>query len=533
MQYPFTRRSLIAGALSAAPFARWFEAIASGTAPTSRRQVAYELRKRAALNQSGRPTSSMAANGDEDSVPDFVACFTKGLPHNQFGGVEPAAYKSLLHAIKSQEHADFERIPRGGGRKLSNPQAAFTYHLEGGDPHTFDVKPAPSIKSEAGAWETSELYWESLCRDITFSSYESSSVVNQAAKNLGSNLSGLFRGSSETCLRGPYVSQFLLKSVPYGSSKVEQRYRTPIPGTDFLTTLSEWSQIQSGIPPWREASYDPTPRYIRNGRDLAEYVHYDFPFQAYLNAALILINSGPKSILNCNQFKSASNPYRYSTIQEGFVTFGQAEVTDWLGRVTTAALKATFCQKWMVHRRIRPEALGGLIQHSRLGTRQYPVHASLTNSGAVDAVFSRTGSYLLQQAYPEGCPLHPSYPSGHAAIAGACSVVLKACFDGSMLLPSCVEPNADGTSLVPCVDYSPTVGDEIDKLSSNIAMGRSWAGIHYRSDNSAGLLLGEEVGISVLQDLASIYTESFHEFSFKRFDGTNIRIKPTGELIHL
>jgi hypothetical protein len=475
----------------------------------------------------------MAANGDENSEPNFAACFTKGLLRNQFGEVEPAAYKVLLAAIKSQAHVDFERIPRGGGRKLSNPQAAFTYHLEGGDPHTFDVTPAPSIKSEAGAWETSELYWQSLCRDVPFSSYKSSAVPKQAAGSLGVSRSSLFRGSSKACLQGPYVSQFLLKSIPYGSAKLEQRYKTPLPGTDFLTTLSEWSQIQSGIPPWRQASYDPTPRYIRTGRDLAEYVHYDFPFQAYLNAALILINSGPRSILNCNQFKSPSNPYRYSTVQEGFVTFGPAEITDWLGRVTTAALKAAYCQKWMVHRRIRPEALGGLIHYSRLGTRQYPVHESLINSRAVDAVFARTGSYLLPQAYPEGCPLHPSYPSGHAAIAGACSVVLKACFDGSMLLPGCLEPNADGTSLVPCTDYSPTVGDEIDKLASNVAIGRSWAAIHYRSDNDAGLHLGEEVGISVLQDLASIYTEHFDGFSLKRFDGTDIRIKPTGELIHL
>jgi hypothetical protein len=285
------------------------------------------------------------------------------------------------------------------------------------------------------------------------------------------------------------------------------------------------------MPAWREASYDSTPRYIRNGRDLAEYVHYDHPYQAFLNAALILINSGPKSILNCNQFKSDGNPYRYSTVEEGFVTFGPAEVTDWLGRVTTAALKAAYFQKWMVHRRLRPEELGGLVHQTRAGTRAYPVHESLRDSPAVDAVFSRTGSYLLPQAYPEGSPLHPSYPAGHAAIAGACSVVLKACFDGSMLLPGCVEPSSDGLSLVPCSDYSPTVGDEIDKLAFNIPMGRNWAGIHYRSDANAGLRLGEDVGISILQDLACTYTEDFKGFSLERFNGTEVQITPRGEVI--
>jgi hypothetical protein len=298
-----------------------------------------------------------------------------------------------------------------------------------------------------------------------------------------------------------------------------------------MTTMSEWSQIQSGMPPWREASYDPKTRYIRNGRDLAEYVHYDFPYQACLGAALVLINSGPRSVLNCNQFRSGSNPYRYSTVEEGFVTFGQAEVTDWLGRVSTVALKAAYCQKWMVHRRLRPEALGGLIHQTRAGIRKYPVHSSILESEAVEAVSQRYNSSLLPQAYPEGCPLHPSYPAGHAAIAGACSVVLKACFDASMLLPGCVEPSPDGLSLVARSEYSPTVGDEINKLAFNIAMGRDWAGIHYRSDAIVGLQLGEDVGISVLQDLACTCTEDFKGFSFRRLSGSQIHITPRGELI--
>jgi hypothetical protein len=185
----------------------------------------------------------------------------------------------------------------------------------------------------------------------------------------------------------------------------------------------------------------------------------------------------------------------------------------------------------MVHRRLRPEALGGLIHKTRAGIQQYPVHSAFLKSEAVDAVFSRTGSYLLPQAYPEGCPLHPSYPAGHAAIAGACSTILKACFDSEMLLPACVEPDAQGLKLIPCSKYSPTVGDEINKLAFNIAMGRDWAGIHFRSDATAGLQLGEEVGISVLQDLACTYTEEFKGFSFKRFDGTNVHITIKGQLL--
>ena len=531
----FTRRKFLAGALVSTPLVRSLRALTPEVTTDSRlldsrTQAAFELRKQAALTQSQRPVAAMMANGDETALPSRIACFVKGLPQNQFGEVDPAAYSALLAAIKSGKHADFERIPRGGGRKLNNPQSAFTFHLEGGDPHSYSIPAPPSIASAAAAVETSELYWQALCRDVPFSQYETSPVIARAAKHLGATPSSVFRGPTKADLAGPYVSQFLLKPIHYGPALIDQRYSMPVAGTEFMTTLSEWSQIQVGMPPWRQATYDLVPRYITNGRDLAEYVHYDFAYQAYLNAALILINSGPQSILNCNQFKSPNNPYRYSTIEEGFVTFGPAEVTDWLGRVTTAALKASYCQKWMVHRRLRPEALGGLIHQTRAGIRKYPIHSALLESEAVDAVFSHSHSYFLPQAYPEGCPLHPSYPAGHAAIAGACSVILKACFDGSMLLPGCVEPSADGLTLLERSDYSPTVGDEIDKLAFNIGMGRNWAGIHYRSDVTAGLQLGEEVGISILQDLARTYTEDFKGFSFTRLNRTEVRITPQGEV---
>jgi hypothetical protein len=43
--------------------------------------------------------------------------------------VQTEAYAALLPAMKPDRHADFERIPRSGGRKLNDPQAAFTFHL--------------------------------------------------------------------------------------------------------------------------------------------------------------------------------------------------------------------------------------------------------------------------------------------------------------------------------------------------------------------------------------------------------------------
>lgn len=526
-----TRRDLLTGALLAIPFSRYLSASNPEPKPTGRIESALQLRQQRALAQSIGPAVVSVPNDDEIRVPNWIACFAKGLPQNQFGEVDPHAYESLLTAVNSGEHQNFEHIPKGAGRKLNNPEAAYTFHIEGRDPHRFAIPSAPSITSPAAATETSELYWQALCRDIAFSDYEGSSVVQQAAQHLEVTPATIFRGRTQAALQGPYVSQFLLKPIPYGSSQLDQRYRVPLPHSDFMSSVSEWSQIQSGTPPWREVTYDSTRRYIRNGRDLAEWVHYDFPYQAYLSAALILLDTGPATILNCNPFRSFANPYRNSKVQEGFVTFGPAEVTDWLARVTTLALKAAYCQKWMVHRRLRPEALGGLVHYTRVGTRSYPVAPALLGSPAVDATFARTGTYLLPQAYPEGSPMHPSYPAGHAAISGACSVVLKACFNEEMLLPGCVVPSPDGLSLLPCSGYGPTVGAEIDKLAFNHALARNWAGIHFRSDDMAGLRLGEDVATSILQDLACTYTEDFEGFYFTRIDGTKVHITSQGDVI--
>lgn len=493
-------------------------------------QAALNIRTSAAAAQSKRPAVAMQSNGEEDSLPDRIACYAKGLPQNRYGEVDPAAYKALLSAVKSGKFEDFEAIPRAGGRRQSNPQSGNSFHLEGGDSHTFSVAPAPGIASGAAERDISELYWQALCRDVPFKKYSESPIVKEAAEHLGTSPDKVFRGPTWGDLNGPYISQYLLKPIPYGAGRLEQKYSVPNPGSNFVTTEDEWTQVKLGYQPWLSVTYDPTPRYIRNGRDLSEYVHYDFAYQACLGAALILINANAKSVLNCNQFKSGSNPYRYSTVEEGFVTFGPVEAADWMGRVSTAALKAAYFQKWMVHRRLRPEELGGLIHLTRTGERSYPVHDSILHSAAVERVHKETGSYLLPQAFPEGCPMHPSYPSGHAALAGACSVVLKTCFDGTMLLPGCVEPSEDGLSLQPCTNFSTTVGAEIDKLAFNIAMGRDWAGIHYRSDSTSGLLLGEEVGISIVQDLARTYTENFKGFTFTRFDGSQVHITPQGQL---
>jgi hypothetical protein len=44
-------------------------------------------------------------------------------------------------------------------------------------------------------------------------------------------------------------------------------------------------------------------------------------------------------------------------------------------------------------------------------------------------------------------------------------------------------------SLVPYAGPALTVGNELNKLASNIALGRDAAGVHYRSDGVQGIRL--------------------------------------------
>src|SRR5581483_2700872 len=157
----------------------------------------------------------------------------------------------------------------------------------------------------------------------------------------------------------------------------------------------------------------------------------------------------------------------------------------------------------------------------------YPLHADILNSDALAAVSKKYNSYLLPQAFPEGSPLHPSYGAGHATVAGASVTILKAVFDESYVIPNPVVASADGLSLVPYTGPDAdrlTVGGELNKLAANVAMGRNFGGIHWRTDYANSILLGEEVAIRMLMDLKLTYNEEFEGYTFTKFDGTRITV---------
>jgi hypothetical protein len=162
-----------------------------------------------------------------------------------------------------------------------------------------------------------------------------------------------------------------------------------------------------------------------------------------------------------------------------------------VARSANAAMKAAWYHKWLVHRRLRPEEAGGRLHHHLTGQAQYPLHPKLTNSAAPQRAYSRHGSYLCPQAYPEGCPTHSAYPGATAATGGAGVRVLKALFNPNFVVPEPVVPSDDGLSLRPYKGGPLTVGGELNKLAFNMAFGRDTTGVHFRKDELEGIVLGE------------------------------------------
>jgi hypothetical protein len=296
--------------------------------------------------------------------------------------------------------------------------------------------------------------------------------------------------------------------------------------------------------------FDYSRRFLYTLRQGTSYVHFDQVLNAYYNAAWILmsepsgnqlsaITGTGRPTIDLEFPKDQGNPYdppgdaMDSKTQSGFATFGPIHLLQVLSEVLGRALRAVWWQKWGVHRRLRPEEYGGRVHNQIVGPRFYPLHPSITDSlksGGLAPYFGNTGekfpsSYLLPQAYPEGAPTHPAYGAGHATGSGACATILKAFFDESAPIENPVQASSDGLSLTTLsTDPLLTVGGELNKLAGNIAIFRNAAGVHWRSDYTESLPLGEAVAIRLLQEMSLTFNEDDAFFELTRFDGQKIRI---------
>lgn len=493
-----------------------------------RAKEVFERRMAATRAVLERPITSHAVNGDAERHDPAWVCYTKGLPHGDDGSGAEGACRQLWTAIDRRDAHALEDVPLGGYAKLANPQAAYAFDAVGPDSQQLGIAPPPTFSSAEQAAELVELYWHALTRDVPFDRFDTDPSIARACAELSAlrgytgpreggavTPSTVFRGNTRGGRVGPYVSQFLWRDLPWTPIRVAQLNRIAAPGKDYMTDWASWLAIQNGaVPPVND--YEATPRYIRTQRDLGEYVHRDFTYQAFLGACLMLFRM--------NAPLDGGFPYQYSISQSGFVTLGASDILHTVASVANIALKAAWFQKWAVHRRLRPEEYAARVHQQMIRRATFPLHADILNARATAAIFSRHGSYLLPQAYPEGAPLHPAFPSGHAVIAGACATALKACFAESFPIPNPQVPSEDGVSLLAYRGPALTVGNEIDKLAENMSIGRNIAGIHWRSDAIDGLALGEAIGIAVLKELRMLSAETVGTFTITKFDGARIEI---------
>lgn len=494
---------------------------------SDRRTTAREIRTRTAELGYHAEHAEHRADGEETDYP-YIANYHKGLPHDAQGEVVPDAYRLMLRALGSGRGEDFDRIPLGGPRRLTNPQAGLAFDLEGPDGHALTVPPAPRLDSAENAYEMGELYWMALCRDVAFEDFDTDAAVGDAADDLATfshapagigtpTRATLFRGFTPGDLRGPYVSQYLLKTAQFGTLRINQRQDTVEAGQDYLTDFDEWLAVQNGAKPDEIARDHDDRRYVQTPRDLAHYVHFDALYEAYFNACLILLAEGAPF--------DAGNPYHGSPNQEGFGTYGGPHILSLVTEVATRALKAVWHQKWFVHRRLRPEAFGGVIHNHLEDVRTHEeIHPEILGSQALTRVHQAHGTYLLPQAFPEGSPTHPAYGAGHATVAGACVTILKAWFDESHEVTAPKVPTANGKGLR---DYAGgdtlRVGGELNKLAANVAIGRNMGGVHWRSDYTESVQLGEALALGILREQKELTNEPA-TFTMTRFDGTSVRI---------
>ena len=535
----------------------------------NRRNRARDIRVQAADIAFNRVHPCHVNNCEERDYP-YVANYSKALQHDANGDVFPASYQSMLNALATRNPTDFEAIQLGGALRLTNPQAGLTFDLEGRDAQALSLPPAPRIDSARNSSEMAELYWMALARDVHFNDYPGNGMVLRAIKSLNTEFSD-FRGprqggavNPQTVFRGiypgetvgPYVSQFLLKGtsdpgappgqgrstadgfIEYGALKIDQRQLTVRPNINYLTDFHWWLVVQNGDDKRGMDQFDPTRRFIRNLRDLGERVHTDNVADSFYNACWILLKEPTGDQLNGTgrpgidrEFPNdQNNPYNGYTRQDPFATYGAPHALSLVWEVLARALRATWFQKWFIHRRLRPEEFGGRIDNQLTGRRVgYPINGEILNSlqgGLLSAHFSAASSYLLPQQYPEGAPTHPAYGAGHATGAGACATILKAFFNEDAPIENPLVASADGLSLTAYTGGdagSMTVGGELNKLAGNIAIGRNAAGVHWRSDYDQSLLLGEELAIRILQEQSLLFNEG-GGFMLTRFDGTCIKI---------
>lgn len=495
---------------------------------------------------------------DTDTKTEYYPyMFSKTLEHDAVTGfAKKADVEKIIIAYKTADQDTLDNIPTSTTsiRKLEGVAAAQSFNLMGTDssvPHTPSSSYNP-VDSEAHMFEMMEVYSMSLLRDTTFRDMEQLSgtnvhlvsLNNYTEKTTAPNVAGtitaktLLRGSAVGETIGPYISQFLYLSYNYGNITVDQKYAIEN-DYDGSVTHSGWLAIQNGNV---ETSIVKTAaKYAHTPRVLGSMVHNDPLYQFYHQACLVANKNG-------------MSPSGFThTKTSDWTSAGKPDVLAAVAHVSLGALRTAWNNKWGCGMKIRPEVMAQRIELALntpegLDVDRIPGFDDIKTNAELaplllDAVNAANGndSLYLKLLFPEGSSTHPSWPAGHACVAGACVTVLKAMcktHDESynrLTWPAVVKHSIDGDTLV---DYpvgettGMTIIGELHKLASNVSLGRDFAGVHYRCDGVCGIKIGEQYAITYLVDKCKEYHESysglFTGFVLEKYDGNLIRITHEG-----
>lgn len=349
------------------------------------------------------------------------------------------------------------------------------------------------------------------------------------------NLALIFRGHGKGEDIGQYVSQLLILDIPFGSGVFEQKYA---PEWDSVASVTKagYVAIQNGVKPVPTKAAIPARR-IQSLRDIGSVVHADPAYGLYFNAGLIAAKAGLDALKRPG---AGSN----------FMDTGDPDYLTCIGAVTRAALRAAWLTKWQNSLKIRPETAAARLSWYETATDKPPELATWAEMFSEDlktrikawtaSQGADEGSTFLPLLYDEGSPTHPSFPAGHATVAGACVTIMKAFLHTHGPAPAYapvkwtakfgpVQMVSDDTGdLVDTVDSGETIVGELNKLASNVSLGRNLAGVHYRCDGYCGIVMGEEVAISYLKAMTYSYYPAILKknisFLLEKFDGTLVTI---------
>ena len=468
----------------------------------------------------------------------------------------------LIEFLRTQ---DYDVLPVHPKSKRKHQSPLFGYGVTpiGYNPYCTTITEQDYVRADSvqGFQEMIEIYAMVLLRNVPFDEYtnENETVkfavdVLQHAAYFGKPTypldkhgkvvpKRLFRWSAPNTFDGPYISQFMLYDCWMGASYLKQCYLHEADDLTATTTKGFLKMIQ-GQTSMRIVPDGRPPSYLRSGRGIGSMVHNDPIFSYYFNTLVLALVLGI--------------PIEGFDQSDKHVTkFGDTGPPDMLLIIVTVAKGAmltAWYTKWLRCMKIRPEMYAARIAKAldekfteRNKVPFFEEIYRMSRDPKLKELFEKISegnaehAPFLKGIYNEGSPTHPSFPAGHAVLAGSCITVIKAMlrtndernrpirWDRPVRLAS---KDGFSTRLIersedPTIRHM-TINGELNKMAMNFAFGRNFAGVHYRNDTEYGLKLGEEYAMHVLGNLSKNFYPRVKRpditFTLEKFDGSVVQI---------